>query len=671
MDEVFDRRFRRQQPERRVVPRAAFAAPFGVHRHRRRRFPRRAAVQAVHQRHVGHGRRGTRFGVDVDRRVGGDFARRGIVVRAPRPQHRRRHPRHVDLGLLAAQVDRQLAAADRQRVARIQRIDEFRAVGLADLRVHELVAVLQVDRHQRFFFVIDPAEGVGPVAPALLERAARQARMGGARRVQRRDVLVERGIRRRQLVALRRAGLESLVEQAFALPVAVIRIVGRRAAAVVVAALIERVLGAVVQARHRRGQIKEAQRGTQLPDVVARVAAVHQGDAVQVVVVNERHQPVRPLAVLALVVELLRQLPRPAVVHEHALDRLADGEKQRGVEGIARVLAEARQRVVVVAEQLAEENEIVLAAVGRVLAHVVRPLLDPVVFHVLDRIHAEAVAVRRVNQVLERLRQDVLHRRVLGLEVVRALELPQQVLRRAVPAVDRPVVVEVGQVVERRGVLVVLVPPAERAVAVGEILLVVLLVVAPQPVLVAHVVRRHVENHIDAGGVQRVNQFLQVLEGPHRRIALEEVFGVVLVIRRVIRVLALVVHLHAGHPHRLHTHARQIADVVLHPLPVAAVMEVAVLRKTLALGFPPRLVGRQLVVARVRETIREELVDVDVAPVLRTRRVAEPFLVLPGLQSVRGVVHPPVPDAALLRQPRRRPRHQRRQNAHPPQVRLQ
>jgi len=422
-------------------------------------------------------------------------------------------------------------------------------------------------------------------------------------------------------------------------------------------------LGAVVETRDRRGQVEEGQRRAQLPDVVGRVAAVHQGDAVQVVVVDERHEPGGAFAVLALVVELLGQLSDPAVVHEHALDRLAEREEQGRIVGVAGVLAPAGQRVVVVGEQFAEEDEVVLAAVGRVLAHVVGPLLVPVVFHVLDGVHAEAVAVRGVDQVLEGLGEDALHRGVLGLHVVGALELAQQVFRRAVPAVDGAVVVEVVQVVERRGMLVVLVPPAEGGIAVGEVLLVVLLVVAPQPVLVAHVVRRHVEDDVDAGGVQGVDQFLQFRERAHRRIALEEVVRMVLVVGRVVDVLALVVLLHAGNPNGLHAHAGQIGNVVLHPLPVAAVVEVAVLREILAFGFPPGLVAAELVRARIREAIGEELVDVDVAPIRRTRRVAEARFVLARLQPVGRVVHAPVADAGFLGRAGHGQKKKRRQGA--------
>ena len=610
---------------------------------------------------MGHGRRRSRLGIDVDRGVGRHLARGGIIVRAARPERRRRQAGHVNLGFFAAQVDGQLTAADGGFVGRIQRIDEFRSVRLGDLRVEVLVAVLDINRHQRLFLVIDPAERIRTIGVALLERTARQALVGGACRVQRGDVLVQRRGRRRQLVALRGAGLKALVEHTLALPVAVVGVVGRGTAAVVVPALVEGVLGAVVQTRHRRGQIEEAQRRPQLVDVVARVATVHQGNAVQIVVVNKRHQAVGAFAVLPLVIELLGELPRPAVVHEYVLDRLADREEQGGIVRVARVLAPTGQRVVVIGKQLTKEDEVVLAARCRVLAHVIGPLLVPVVFHVLDGIHAEAVAVRRVDQVLEGLREDALHRRVFRLQVVRALELSPQVFRRAVPVVNRPVVVEIGQGVERRGMFVVLVPPPEGAVAIGKVLLVVLLVIAPQPVLVAHVVGRHIENDVNANRMQRIDQLLQVLERAHRRVALEKVFRMVLVIGRVVQILALVVHLYTGHPDRLHAHAGQVADVVFQPLPIAAVVEVAVLREVLALGLPTRLVARQLVGAGIREAIREQLVDIDVAPVCRTRRVAEAPFRFARLESVGGIVHPPVPNARFLPP---NTRHHRQTNHH-------
>ena len=170
--------------------------------------------------------------------------------------------------------------------------------------------------------------------------------------------------------------------------------------------------------------------------------------------------------------------------------------------------------------------------------------------------------------------------------------------------------------------LVAIVPPAEGAVAAAKILLVVLLVVAPQPVLVAHVVGHHVEDDIDAAGVAGVNQLLELRKRAHGRIALEEILRMILVIRRVVGVLALVVHLDAGHPDGAHAHAGQIVEVVLQALPVAAVVEVAVVGKVLPFGFPRRLVGGQLVDG-IREAVREELIDVDIAPIGRAGGIGE------------------------------------------------
>lgn len=92
-------------------------------------------------------------------------------------------------------------------------------------------------------------------------------------------------------------------------------------------ALVEGMFRAVEQAGHRRRQVEEAQGGFQFPHVVGGVAAVHEGDAVEVVVVDEGHEPVRALAVLALVVQLLGQLAETLAVHEHVLDVLAQGKK--------------------------------------------------------------------------------------------------------------------------------------------------------------------------------------------------------------------------------------------------------------------------------------------------------------------------------------------------------
>ncbi|OQC56052.1 MAG: hypothetical protein BWX54_01583 [Verrucomicrobia bacterium ADurb.Bin018] len=414
-------------------------------------------------------------------------------------------------------------------------------------------------------------------------------------------------------------------------------------------ALVERVLRTVIQAGYWRGEIQEAQCGFEFPHGVAHILPTDlQRDAVQVVVVNERHQTVRAFTVHILVVKLVAQLIAILPITEHALDVLAQREEERRVERIIQVLAERRQRVVVIGKQLAKKDEIVFAASRRVLADVISPLLDPVVFHVLDGIHTEAVAVRRVNQVLERLGKYALHRRVFGLQVVRALELAQQVFRAAVPAVDGAVVVEVVEVVEGRRMLVVLVPPAECIIAAAPVLLVILLVVAPEAVFVAHVVGRDIQNHIDACGMQRVNQFLQFSKCAHGWVALEKVFGVVLVIRRIVGIAPLVIHLHTGHPDCLNAHACQITDIVFQALPIATMVIVAIVGEILAFRFPAGLVARQLVHAGIREAVGKQLIDIDVAPIGWAGSVCKSRLKLPRLESIGGIVHAPTANAFLF-----------------------
>ena len=86
--------------------------------------------------------------------------------------------------------------------------------------------------------------------------------MFGAGLVEGLDVEVERGVGRDEFVALRRTGLETAVEHAFALPILVVIVLTFVLLAVLLTAvgnatLVKGVFGAVVEARNRGGEVKE------------------------------------------------------------------------------------------------------------------------------------------------------------------------------------------------------------------------------------------------------------------------------------------------------------------------------------------------------------------------------------------------------------------------------
>ena len=264
------------------------------------------------------------------------------------------------------------------------------------------------------------------------------------------------------------------------------------------------------------------------------------------------------------------------------------------------------------------------------LADVVSPFFHPVILDVLDRIDAEAIAVRGVDEVPESLGDPIGDMRRVGGQIVGAFELTAQGFRESVPVVDRAVIVEVGQLVEREGMATVA-PPAVAVVAAGPVLFVVVGAVAEQPVQVGGVVDDHVEDHVDAAGVAGVDQVLEFLERPLRGVDVEEIRGVVLMIGRVASIAPLGVHLYAGNPDGVDTHAAQVVEVFPETFPVAAVVEVAVVGEgSAAVADEPRravdphrtgcVVGR----IAVGKTVGKNLVHIDVAPILRGREIGVP-----------------------------------------------
>ena len=359
------------------------------------------------------------------------------------------------------------------------------------------------------------------------------------------------------------AGLKALVKHALALPVAVVRVVPGPVTAIAVLALVEHMLGAVIQQRDGRAQIEKGHGRAHDGFGGRGIAATERaGKSIHVVVVEERDDVVLARAIHIEIAHFLPELVGGIAVAEHVLHRLHHRELQGRIEPVA-IGAPARQRPVVVGKQLAEHQEVALAPEGGVVADVLRPVAAPVVGHVFDGIHAEAVAVRRVDQVLERLQQDFLHGGMLGIQVIGALELPHDLFRPTVPAVDRAVGVEIAQIVERFGMLVATVPPAKRAVAVGPVALIVVFVAGVDAVFIAEVIGRDVENDVDITAMAVVDQVLKVLERAHRGIALEKVLGVVLMIRRVVGILALVILLHTGNPQRRYTHTCDVVQLLL------------------------------------------------------------------------------------------------------------
>ena len=194
--------------------------------------------------------------------------------------------------------------------------------------------------------------------------------------------------------------------------------------------------------------------------------------------------------------------------------------------------------------------------------------------------------------------------------------------------------------------LVVIVPPVLAALVPVEAL--VFLDAAPAA-LVAHVVRGDVEDDGDAVRVHLVDQVLEVLEGAHAGVAAEEVVHVVLVVRGPALVVdALVVLLDAADPDGGDAHALEVGDLQAQAVPVAAVVVVAVEGVAAVeavagvLAVPPRPVVLDEVVAVGGEAVGEQLVDVAVAPLLRTGSVGEAGFVLAGNQRI-GAAFPAVP----------------------------
>ena len=410
---------------------------------------RRALERAV-VRHVGDGD------------VGGTGGRAGLGGF-------RESPGDENLGVFARETESDAAAVDGDFFRRIEDVGELGAVGFGHLGIHGGDGVVRgVEGHERLLLEQHAAERIsagGTALPALGEGSARQRRVIFAGGVEFCDVLVERRIGGRQLVALRRAGLEAAVEHRFALPVGVVILQAFVLLAgvltVEVVALVEGVLGAVIETGHGCGEVEEGERGAQFPDVVGRVAGILDTDAVDVVVVDEGDKPVLAFAVLCFGVERLGELTGPLPVDKDALDRLAHREEERGVEGISGLFAVAGQRGVVIDEQFAEEDKVVFALGDRVFADVVRPLFHPIVFHVLDRIDAEAVAVGGVDEIFESLRDPISDVSAVGGQIVRAPELALQGFREGIPVVDRSVPVERGQLVEGVRMLAVGIPPTE------------------------------------------------------------------------------------------------------------------------------------------------------------------------------------------------------------------
>ena len=250
--------------------------------------------------------------------------------------------------MLAGQADIERAAGDREGVARVERVDEDRAVGLTDLRGEARVAVRRIQRDERLFLVEDAAEGVWALSariPALDEVAASQAAVFGSGLVKDLDVEIQRGVGGGELVALRRSGLETAIEHALALPVGIVirlaLVLLSSVLTIEVVTLVEGVLRAVVEAGHRSGKIEEGKRGAQLPFVVAGVARILDADAVDVVIVDESDQTGGAFAVEADIVQLAGELTAAGAVDENALDRLAHREEERGIKGEARLFAVA------------------------------------------------------------------------------------------------------------------------------------------------------------------------------------------------------------------------------------------------------------------------------------------------------------------------------------------
>ena len=72
-----------------------------------------------------------------------------------------------------------------------------------------------------------------------------------------------------------------------------------------------------------------------------------------------------------------------------------------------------------------------------------------------------------------------------------------------------------------------------------------------------------VKNDIDAAGVAGVDQVLEFLKRALGGIDVEEIRRVVLMVGSVARIAALGVHLNAGNPDGVNSHACEVVEVVL------------------------------------------------------------------------------------------------------------
>ena len=528
-----------------------------------------------------------------------------------------------DFGVFSGEGEADAAAADGDFFRGVEDIGELGAVGFSDLGIDGDIAIGGVEGDEGLLFEVSAGVGVGTggaALPALGEGAAGEGGVGFAGRVEGFDVEVLGGGGLGEFVAVGGAGLEAAIEHVLALPIAIVGVFGRASASVEVAALIEGVLGAVEEAGDGCGGVEEGEGGLHHIVDAAGVAALgdEEADAVDIVVIDKGDEAVLAFAVLGLGGEGLGELAGAGVIDEHAFDRLAHGEEEGGVEGVAGLFAVAGEGGVVVNEEFAEEDEVVFAFRGRVFADVVGPFFHPVVFDMLDGIDAEAVAIGGVDEVFEGLGDPVGDMAGVGGEIVGAFELAAEGLGEGVPVVDGAVVVEPAEFVEGVGVDAVVVPPAEVRAAAGPIPFVILAIA--EAIEVGGVVDDDIENDIDAAGVAGIDEILEVLEGAHHGIDMEEVRGVIHVVGRVAEVLALGVHLDAGDPDGVDAHAGEVIEIVEETLPVAAVVVVAVLREGFSGLGPCGAVdahGARRVVGGVAigKAVGEELVDINVAPI--------------------------------------------------------
>ena len=170
----------------------------------------------------------------------------------------------------------------------------------------------------------------------------------------------------------------------------------------------------------------------------------------------------------------------------------------------------------------------------------------------------------------------------------------------------------------------------------------------------------HIKNDVDAAGVAGVDEVFQFLERSLCGVDIEEIGGVILVVRRVAGIAPLSVHLHAGNPHRVDAHAGEVIEVVLEAFPVAAVVEVAVVgeRAAAVIDEPrgavdthrlARVVGR----VAIGEAIGEKLINIHIPPILRGRKIRV------ALRTREQAVNRIKPEARILREGQR---HRNREN---------